>query len=350
MVRKPRCEQPLLGCRADAVNESDRLVRQHGARLVLIERGKAARLVQVGGDLGQELVAGQADRNRDADVALDLAGKPRQHFGRDHAVHALGAGEVEKRLVDRQRLDQRRQRLHGMAHLAADPDIFRHVGPDHGGMRAQRQRLEHRHRRAHPEGAGDVAGRRHHAALAAADDDGLVGDLRIVALLDGGVERVAIDVGERQRGQRVVTDQARGAACAASPAPRSRDRRGNPGKSRSVRRALARLAVTARRAPSAGRSAPGAPRQCWWGAAARRSANAFTVASSRSTKSSTLARNCGSAAAVRRVSGPIPDLGQEQAQPLGVAGDEGKRLNRNDFSHFPGVVNRLFQLMLFAFP
>ena len=36
------------------------------------------------------------------------------------------------------------------------------------------------------------------------------------------------------------------------------------------------------------------------------SANAFTVWSSRSTKSSTLTRNCGSAAAERRVSGPIP--------------------------------------------
>ena len=139
------------------------------------------------------------------------------------------------------RLDQRRQRLHGVAHLAADPDIFRHIGADHDGMRAQRQRLEHRHRRAHAEGAGDVAGRRHHAALAAADDHRLVGDLRIVALLDGGIERVAIDVGQRQRGQCCVTDQARGAAGAASSRRDCRDRQGNPGKSRWGRRALARL-------------------------------------------------------------------------------------------------------------
>ena len=45
-----------------------------------------------------------------------------------------------------------------------------------------------------------------------------------------------------------------------------------------------------------------------------------------------------------------PGFGQEQAQPLGIAGDEGKRLNRNDFSYFPGVVNRLFQRWPFAFP
>ena len=76
---------------------------------------------------------------------------------------------------------------------------------------------------------------------------------------------------------------------------------------------------------------------------ARRSANAFTVASSRITKSSTLSQKL-------RVGGGGPQrlradsaLGQKQAQPLGVAGNEGQRLNCNDFSYFPGVVNRLFQ-------
>ena len=44
-----------------------------------------------------------------------------------------------------------------------------------------------------------------------------------------------------------------------------------------------------------------------------------------------------------------PAFGQEQAQPLGIAGDEGKRLNRNDFSDFAGVVNRLSQLMCLPF-
>ncbi len=36
-------------------------------------------------------------------------------------------------------------------------------------------------------------------------------------------------------------------------------------------------------------------------------------------------------------------LSQEQAKPLRIAGDEGERLNRNDFSDFARVVNRLFQ-------
>jgi len=84
------------------------------------------------------------------------------------------------------------------AHLAANPDIFGHVGPDDGGGGAQRQGLEHRHGRADAEGAGDVARRRDHAALAAANDDRLVGKLRVIALFHGRVERVAIDMGERE--------------------------------------------------------------------------------------------------------------------------------------------------------
>ena len=257
----------------------------------------------------------------------------------------LGAGEIEKRLVDRQRLDQRRQRLHGVAHLAADADVFRHVRPDHDrGMRAQRQRLEHRHRRAHAIGARDVAGGRHHAALAAADDHGLVGDAR---------------------GCRASRRWRRTRRNRYGPASATAGRGGGPGEASRIRRIAAPLisrsprqsrqkqradrdgagaaALTARRAPSAGRPAPGGRRQYGRVRVARRSAKAFTVASSRSTKSSTPARNCGSAAAVRRVSGPMPGFGQEQAQPLGIASNKGQRLNCNDFSHFAGVVNRLFQ-------
>ena len=73
-------------------------------------------------------------------------------------------------------------------------------------------------------------------------------------------------------------------------------------------------------------------------------ANAFTVASSRMHEiehaGQKLRVGGGRAQRLRANSA----LGQEQAQPLGIAGDEGQRLNCNDFSHFAGVVNRLFQL------
>ena len=129
--------EALLGRGPDAEDEADRLVSQHLTGLLLVQRGEAAGLVEVGGDLGQELVAGQSDRDRDADRLLDLAGEPRQHLGRDHAVDPLGAGEVQEGFVDRQRLDQRRQRLHRLPDLATDADIFRHVRGNDGRRGAQ---------------------------------------------------------------------------------------------------------------------------------------------------------------------------------------------------------------------
>src|SRR5204863_3814989 len=72
---KAALNQPFLGGRADAENETNRLVGQHRTGFILTERRKAPRLLQVGGDLGQEFVAGQSDRNRNPDIALDLAGE-----------------------------------------------------------------------------------------------------------------------------------------------------------------------------------------------------------------------------------------------------------------------------------
>jgi hypothetical protein len=47
---------------------------------------------------------------------------------------------------------------------------------------------------------------------------------------------------------------------------------------------------------------------------------------------------------------PNPALGQKHAQPLGVARDESERLNRNDFSYFPGVMGRFSQAAYLPFP
>src|SRR3546814_5272053 len=60
--------------------------------------------------------------------------------------------------------------------------------------------------------ARHVAGRRDHAAAAAADDHRLVAQFRAVALLDTGVEGIAIDVGERQAVEVRVPEHAQTAA------------------------------------------------------------------------------------------------------------------------------------------
>lgn len=138
------------------------------------------------------------------EVCRQLKSNPATHFIPVVMVTALDS-PAEKCLVDGERLDQRGERLHRAAHLAADAHILGHVRPDHDCGRAERQRLEHRHCRTHAIGARDVAGGRDHAAFAAADDHGLVGKLRIVAFLDGRIEGVAIDVREIERGKRAMT-------------------------------------------------------------------------------------------------------------------------------------------------
>ena len=47
--------------------------------------------------------------------------------------------------------------------------------------------------------------------------------------------------------------------------------------------------------------------------------------------------------------GSKPAFGQERTQPLWIACDKRKRLNGNDFSHFPGVVSRLSQRICLPF-
>src|SRR5262249_33217414 len=113
-----------------------------------------------------------------------------------------------------------------------------------------------------------------------------------VALLDRRIERVAIDMGERKRGKRAVPHQARRAACGAAFGPQLQIGETVPAKTASRWR---------RRAHGTSRSHLGSPRisraaLMVVGVSLEGSANAFTVASSRKMKSSTLARNRGSAA------------------------------------------------------
>ena len=82
--------------------------------------------------------------------------------------------------------------LAGVAVDAVAPGEVRRV-------RRTRARLPRRHRRADPEDAGLVGRGGHHAPPAgAADDDGLAAQRRLVALLDGGEERVEVDVEDRR--------------------------------------------------------------------------------------------------------------------------------------------------------
>ncbi len=131
-------------------------------------------------------------------------------------MERFGPGEVHEGFVDGERLHLRRELFHHAANDAAFFDIFAHIAVDHLGLRAELQRLEHRHGAAHTIGAGDVAARRDDAALAAADDDGVGLEARIVALLDRGVEGVAIEMSDCERAEFGVLKRLLAAAgCAA---------------------------------------------------------------------------------------------------------------------------------------
>ena len=158
-------------------------------------------------------------------------------------------------------------------------------------VRAEPQRLEHRHGGSDAEGAREIAGGGDHAAVAAADDHRLVGERRVVALLDRGIERVAIDMGDRKGVE--LADGERGAAsrnprnAAGRPAASARQSRQKPG-------------VTARRAPIGVRSSALCARDDVEADRSRLSAaKASSSASSPAMWSSTPARNSGSRAAAR---------------------------------------------------
>src|SRR6516165_9566409 len=95
-------------------------------------------------------------------------------------------------------IDEGRELEHERPYLARDTGIFLHVRSDDAGMRAQAARLEHGHRRSHAERACHIAGSEHDTTGAAADDYGLVGKRWVIAFLDRGIERVAVDVGDAQ--------------------------------------------------------------------------------------------------------------------------------------------------------
>ncbi|MNN15116.1 hypothetical protein D3C81_1282120 [compost metagenome] len=108
------------------------------------------------------------------------------------AVEAFRARQVDPGLVQRQGLDQGRQLADRAEDALALGHILAEVGLDDDGVRTGLERLIHGHGRADAVQPRHIAGGRDHATLAAADDDRLVAQLGPVALLDRGVEGVAV--------------------------------------------------------------------------------------------------------------------------------------------------------------
>ena len=105
-------------------------------------------------------------------------------------------GHVEVRLVERQRLDERRHRPEDREHLLRHRPVLREVRPDDDQVGTEAHGPRHRNGRAHAKRPRLVAGRRHDAARRGrpADRHGPAPQFGPVALLDRRVERVHVDV------------------------------------------------------------------------------------------------------------------------------------------------------------
>ena len=92
-------------------------------------------LFKIAGHLGQQLVAGDADVDREAQLAADAVLEPvRGEDGR--AVEALGAGHVDPRLVDGILLDHGRNLPQKRHQAARGRNVERVIGLGHDEIRA----------------------------------------------------------------------------------------------------------------------------------------------------------------------------------------------------------------------
>ena len=155
---------------------------------------EAVRLPQIRRDLREELVRRNAGGNGQPrlfpDRRLDLA----RHFFRG-AEQPLAPRDVEERLVDGERFDQRGEPAVDGEDRVGDLRIAGHADGQEDPLRAEPLRGRRRHRRMDPEFSRRVRSGRHDAAtLVAAHDHRLPEEFRAIEDLHRGVERVQIQV------------------------------------------------------------------------------------------------------------------------------------------------------------
>ena len=169
---------------------------------------EAIGLAQRGGDLRHVL------GRRDADAADEagLVEHPALERMRDDSgapEQSSRAPNIEERLIDRERLDDRRHVVEDRHDLRGLFEESAEIGRDDDRGRAEPQRLTDRHRGAHAEPTRFVGrARDDRAAVRGADDDRLALQRRIVEHRDGRVERIHVHM--QDAGARVVGTLRRG--------------------------------------------------------------------------------------------------------------------------------------------
>ena len=179
---------------ADARQPADGQGREEGFDLVRADHEQAIGLAPVRGDLREELVRRDAGRRGEFGFLADLRADRLRGGGRARQA-GEGLGDVEVGLVERQRFDQVGVAREDLAHLLRHRLVAHEIRRHEHRLRAQALGADRRHRRAHAELARLVTRRAHHRARAAPRDDHRpAAQGRVVALLDGRIERVHVDV------------------------------------------------------------------------------------------------------------------------------------------------------------
>lgn len=147
--------------------------------------------------LGQELAGGDAHRAAQLQLAPHLIA----HMMSDlyaAAEQAQRAGDIEERLIERERFDERCHRLEDLVDLGAHLRIQLVVTREEDHVRAQSTGSGRRHRGVQTEAAGLVRGCRDDASRpGATDHHRLPAQVGSLAQLHAHVERIHVDVQDR---------------------------------------------------------------------------------------------------------------------------------------------------------
>ena len=190
----PEALQPGQGGRADAPEPPDGMGMEEGQLRAGLDDQHPVGFGVVAGQLGQELAGGHADGGGQAGLGPDAGPDGRPDLPAV-AEEARPAGDVEERLVEGDRLDDRREGGEDPVHRGALGLVDVETRREDDGLGAQPAGPAHGHGRVDAEAAGLVGGGRHHApGPGAADENGPAGEGGIVEDLDRGVEGVEVDV------------------------------------------------------------------------------------------------------------------------------------------------------------
>jgi hypothetical protein len=156
--------------------------------------GSNPRLGRSRRELGDQLRPAHADRAVEVQLVTHPPADGVADLGTS-AEQAVASGHIEKRLVERDRLDDRREFVKHAVQIGAHLSIAVMPSGQYHRRRAPAPRLGHRHGRTDASRSRLIRTGSHHAPEARpADDDGSAGQRRVVEHLDGCEEAVHVHV------------------------------------------------------------------------------------------------------------------------------------------------------------